>query len=138
MCLLLSIDVSEEPIASIIKVTRIGEIGTRLAVISNRLTHDDILSSVTAFNCRHEKPEQSNLHHPSYFIKIHLNIINLPTYWSSQWSLSLWSCHPNLNAPLVSPIHATCPAPLILDLVIPPYSVFSTLQLLHSSSIQIF
>jgi hypothetical protein len=32
------IDVSEEHIASIIKVTRIGKIGTMLAVISNRST----------------------------------------------------------------------------------------------------
>jgi hypothetical protein len=31
-------DVSEEHIASIIKVTRIGELGTTLAVISNRNT----------------------------------------------------------------------------------------------------
>jgi hypothetical protein len=31
-------DVSEEPCASIIRVTRIGELGTTLAVISNRCT----------------------------------------------------------------------------------------------------
>jgi hypothetical protein len=34
---LLRTDVSEELIASIIRVTRIGEIGTTLAVTSNRL-----------------------------------------------------------------------------------------------------
>jgi hypothetical protein len=31
-------DVSEEPVASIIRVTRIGELGTALAVTSNRCT----------------------------------------------------------------------------------------------------
>jgi hypothetical protein len=37
---LVRIDVSEEPNASIIRVTRIGELGTKLAVTSNR-HHDD-------------------------------------------------------------------------------------------------
>jgi hypothetical protein len=37
--------VSEERIASIIRVTRIGEIGTVLAVTSNRSTLHDILHS---------------------------------------------------------------------------------------------
>jgi hypothetical protein len=44
-------DVSEEPSASIIRMTRIGEIGTTLAVTSNRLTllsHIVFLRSHTA------------------------------------------------------------------------------------------
>jgi hypothetical protein len=40
---LVKIDVSEELSASFIKVTRIGEIGTTLAVTSNRHTLEEIL-----------------------------------------------------------------------------------------------
>jgi hypothetical protein len=32
---------------------------------------------------------------PSYLSKIHLNIIHLPTSWSSWWSLSFWLSHRN-------------------------------------------
>jgi hypothetical protein len=30
---------------------------------------------------------------PSYLPKIHFYIVNPPTSWSSQWSLSLWISH---------------------------------------------
>jgi hypothetical protein len=40
-------DVSEEPIASFIRVTRIGELGTKLAVTSNRLA---LRVSVTSYS----------------------------------------------------------------------------------------
>jgi hypothetical protein len=30
---------------------------------------------------------------PSYFSKIHFNIVHLPTPWSSQWALSFWLSH---------------------------------------------
>jgi hypothetical protein len=39
-------DVSEEPDASFIRVTRIGELGTTLAVTSNRRTHLVFIRSV--------------------------------------------------------------------------------------------
>jgi hypothetical protein len=39
---LVGTDVSEERSPSIIRVTRIGELGTTLAVISNRRTYEDI------------------------------------------------------------------------------------------------
>jgi hypothetical protein len=47
-------DISEEPSASIIRVTRLGELGTTLAVTSNRRTlrhipEDDILHSINLF-----------------------------------------------------------------------------------------
>jgi hypothetical protein len=52
--LLLRTDVSEEPSASFIRVTRIGELGTTLAVTSNRrtlriITNKEILHNNTKF-----------------------------------------------------------------------------------------
>jgi hypothetical protein len=41
---LVTIDVSKEPSASITKVTRIGELGTTLAVTSNRRTNNNTSS----------------------------------------------------------------------------------------------
>jgi hypothetical protein len=70
-------DVSEKRISSIIKATTIGELGTKLAVASNRSTlrriMEAILSSkmsvLTRATQRHI-PEESNLHFLSY--NIHL------------------------------------------------------------------
>jgi hypothetical protein len=42
----IGIDVSEEPSASINRVTRIGELGTTLIVTSNRRTHSAFLRSM--------------------------------------------------------------------------------------------
>jgi hypothetical protein len=41
-------DVSEEPSASFIRVTRIGELGTTLAATSNRRTRASVASNVTS------------------------------------------------------------------------------------------
>jgi hypothetical protein len=49
-------DVSEEHIASIIRVTEIGKLGTKLAVTSNRST--SVLTGAT----RHSIREDGNLH----------------------------------------------------------------------------
>jgi hypothetical protein len=47
-----------------------------------------------------------------------LNIVHPPTSWSSQWPLSWLSHQYPICIPLL-PIHATCPAHLILlDLII--------------------
>jgi hypothetical protein len=42
-------DISEEPIVSIIRVTRIGELGTILTVTSNRRTLRRSISSVASY-----------------------------------------------------------------------------------------
>jgi hypothetical protein len=56
-------DVSEEHFASIIRVTRIGELGTTLAVTSNRSTlrRSTLLRNV-GFYESHNIPEESTLH----------------------------------------------------------------------------
>jgi len=50
----------------------------------------------------------------SHFLKIHLNIILPHTPGSFKWSLSLRFPTKTFYTPLLSPISATCPAPLIL------------------------
>jgi hypothetical protein len=56
---------------------------------------------------------------PSYLSKIHFNIVHPPTSWSSQWSLSFWLSHQYPICIPLLPIHATCPAHLILiDLIV--------------------
>ena len=50
----------------------------------------------------------------SHFLEIHPNIIHPSTPRSPQWSLSLRFPHQDPIQPLSSPIHATCPAHLIL------------------------
>jgi hypothetical protein len=55
---------------------------------------------------------------PSYFLKIHFNIIFSFMLNSSKWPRSLRFPHQSLYGPLLSPIRATCPAHLIiLDLI---------------------
>jgi len=53
----------------------------------------------------------------SHFLKIHLNIILASKPGSSKWSLSLRVPFQILYTPLLSPIHATCPVHLNLDLI---------------------
>ena len=50
----------------------------------------------------------------SHLLEIHPNIIHPSTPRSPQWSLSLRFPHQDPIHPLSSPIHATCPAHLIL------------------------
>ncbi|PNF33937.1 hypothetical protein B7P43_G06018 [Cryptotermes secundus] len=56
---------------------------------------------------------------PSYFSKIHFNIVHPPTRWSPQWSLYVWLSHQYPVCISLVHIRATCPAHFILhDLVI--------------------
>jgi hypothetical protein len=55
-------DVSEERIASFMKVTRIGELGTTFAVASNRSTLRRNTMSIVTRAIRRNIPEDDNLH----------------------------------------------------------------------------
>src|SRR5215468_4113709 len=66
--------------------------------------------------CPYPEPAQSSPCPPSHFLKIHFNIILPSTPGSPNWSPSLRSHHK--NPVCASPIRATCPAHLILDLII--------------------
>jgi hypothetical protein len=57
-------DVSEERIASIIRATKIRELGTKLAVTSNRSVSSQRASVLTRAT-RHSVPEDGILHHSS-------------------------------------------------------------------------
>jgi hypothetical protein len=60
------------------------------------------------------EPDRSSPY-PSYLFKIYFNIVHPPTSWSSWWSLSFSLSHQySICTPLL-PIHAICPAHLILS-----------------------
>jgi hypothetical protein len=64
--------------------------------------------------CPFPEPDQSSSHTPSHFLMIHLNIIIQFTPGSSKQSLSLRFPTKILYKPLLSPVRATFPAPLVL------------------------
>jgi hypothetical protein len=66
--------------------------------------------------CPHAEPDQSISTHPLHFLKINCNIILPSTPISSKSSLSFRPPHQTLYATLLSPVRATCPAHIVLDL----------------------
>jgi hypothetical protein len=64
------------------------------------------------------EPYQSNPHQP-ILSKIHFNIVNSPTSWSSRWSLSFRLSHQYLLCIPLLPIRFTCLVQhIFLDLII--------------------
>ena len=71
-----------------------------------------LLQSQVPTNCPCPESKQSSPCHPSHFLKIQFNIILLPTPRSPSGLPTK-----TLYAPLLSPIHATCRAHHLLDLI---------------------
>jgi len=63
------------------------------------------------------EPDESSLRLPTQFSQDHSNIIFPFTLRSSEWSLSLKFSDQNLVCISVSPMRATCPTHIILDLI---------------------
>ena len=55
---------------------------------------------------------------PTVFLEIHFDIILPSTHRSSKWSFFSPVSNQNLYEPILSPIHVTCPAQLILKLAV--------------------
>jgi hypothetical protein len=64
--------------------------------------------------CPYPEPDQSNQCPSYHFLRILLNIIFPFMSGSSEWSFPLGFPYRTLYEPLLCPIHATCPAHLIL------------------------
>ena len=78
---------------------------------------DSLQYSQEPATCLYPGPAQSNPRPPTYFFKMHFNIILPCTVVSSKWPLSLTFPH-QTPVCLLPSIRATCPAQLILlDLI---------------------
>jgi hypothetical protein len=156
-------DVSEDLSAFFIRVTKFGELGTTLGETSSR--HKQPLGSFPTYYWNpkvHYLVHKSSQHvpilshknsihpNPSYFCKVHLNVIQQRLGLPNGLFPSLFPTT-NLYAVLFSPIRTTCLAKLFIhDLIIliilnnytnhavPRYAVFSTFPSRHPCSVQIF
>jgi len=73
---------------------------------------------ITTFTCPYPGPDQSQSMHSSHFLKIQFYIIIPWTPSLPSGLLPLGLLVKPLHEPLMSPIHATCPAhPILLDLI---------------------